>query len=102
MINHTNENKKLISALKKINTFAQTHSQMETMAKVLTTLNSKIVGFPFKIEMKIQYASTMIIKPLSNPRAGFSFEIYMGSDYIEVIEERKLGSCCFINKPIEL
>ena len=102
MINHTNENKKLISALKKINTFAQNHSQMETMAKVLTTLNSKIVGFPFKIEMKIQYASTMVIKPLSNPRAGFSFEIYMGSDYIEVREENKLCSGCFVNKPIEL
>ena len=102
MINHTNENKKLINTLKKINTFAHTHSQMETMAKVLTTLNSKIVGFPFKIEMKIQYASTMIIKPLSNPRAGFSFEIYMGSDYIEVREENKLCSGCFVNKPIEL
>ena len=102
MINHTNENKKLMTALKKINTFAHTHSQMETMAKVLTTLNSKIVGFPFKIEMKIQYCSTMIIKPLSNPRAGFSFEIYMGDDYIEVIEEKKLCSGCFVNKPIEL
>lgn len=102
MIKHTNENKKLMTTLKKINTFARTHSQRETMAKVLTTLNSKIVGFPFKVEMKIQYASTMIIKPLSNPRAGFSFEIYMGSDYIEVIEENKLCSGCFVNKPIEL
>lgn len=102
MIKNTNENKKLINTLKKINKFALTHSQMETMAKVLTSLNSKIVGFPFKIEMEIQYCSTMIIKPLSNPRAGFAFRIYMGSDYIEVIEEKKLGSGCFINKPIEL
>lgn len=102
MIKNTSENKNLMNALKKINTFAHTHSQMETMAKVLTTLNSKIVGFPFKIEMKIQYASTMVVKPLSNPRAGFSFEIYMGSDYIEVREEKKLCSGCFVNKPIEL
>lgn len=102
MINHTNENKKLMNALKKIDTFARTHTEMETMAKVLTTLNSKIVGFPFKIEMEIQYCATMIIKPLSNPRAGFAFEIYMGSDYIEVREEKKLCSGCFVNKPIEL
>ena len=36
------------------------------MAKVLTTLNSEIVGFPFKIDCFIAHCSAMTIKPIMN------------------------------------